>query len=47
MGGGVLGGVEGEGPPAVLGVRPTSGGTREGEFQKLRGPPAKTRARMV
>ena len=28
VGGGVLGGVEGEGPPAVLGARPTSGGTR-------------------
>ena len=23
-----MGGVEGEGPPAVLGARPTSGGTR-------------------
>ena len=31
VGGGVLGGVEGEGPPAVLGARPTSGGTRENQ----------------
>ena len=29
VGGGVLGGVEGDGPPAVLGARPTSGGTRQ------------------
>ena len=28
VGGGVPKGVEGEGPPAVLGARPTSGGTR-------------------
>ena len=30
--GGVLGGVEGEGPPAVLGARPTSGGTQSSEI---------------
>ena len=35
VGGGVLGckGGRGEGPPAVLGARPTSGATRSGECQ--------------